>query len=79
MAPTPLPLEQMPGVGGGGGGYLPAAQVSVAAKLIIPSPYNGYIVSSQEGGPRINTMSMSVLIDFIIQRTYHELTVLAEL
>nr|NP_612041.2 mediator complex subunit 14, isoform A [Drosophila melanogaster]Q9W0P8.4 RecName: Full=Mediator of RNA polymerase II transcription subunit 14; AltName: Full=Mediator complex subunit 14; AltName: Full=dRGR1 [Drosophila melanogaster]AAF47395.4 mediator complex subunit 14, isoform A [Drosophila melanogaster]AGW25608.1 FI21204p1 [Drosophila melanogaster] len=58
MAPTPLPLEQMPGVGGGGGGYLPAAQ---------------------EGGPRINTMSMSVLIDFIIQRTYHELTVLAEL
>ncbi|XP_017066396.1 mediator of RNA polymerase II transcription subunit 14 [Drosophila eugracilis] len=58
MAPTPLPLEQMPGVGGGGGGYLPAGQ---------------------EGGPRINTMSMSVLIDFIIQRTYHELTVLAEL
>ncbi|XP_001354245.3 mediator of RNA polymerase II transcription subunit 14 isoform X1 [Drosophila pseudoobscura] len=54
MAPTPLPLEQMSGVGG----YLPAGQ---------------------EGGPRINTMSMSMLIDFIIQRTYHELTVLAEL
>lgn len=36
-------------------------------------------LSLQEGGPRINTMSLSVLIDFIIQRTYHELTVLAEL
>ncbi|TDG47352.1 hypothetical protein AWZ03_006211 [Drosophila navojoa] len=55
MAPTPLPLEQMPGANAG---YLPAGQ---------------------EGGPRINTMSMSVLIDFIIQRTYHELMVLAEL
>lgn len=55
MAPTPLPLEQMPGASAG---YLPAGQ---------------------EGGPRINTMSMSVLIDFIIQRTYHELMVLAEL
>ncbi|XP_068142124.1 mediator of RNA polymerase II transcription subunit 14 isoform X2 [Drosophila tropicalis] len=58
MAPTPLPLEQMPGVGGGG--YLPAGQEG-----------------NRSGGN--NTMSMSVLIDFIIQRTYHELTVLAEL
>lgn len=32
----------------------------------------------QEGN-RGGSMSLAVLIDFIIQRTYHELTVLAEL
>lgn len=30
-----------------------------------------------EGGPR--SISLAMLIDFIIQRTYHELTVLSEL
>lgn len=39
----------------------------------------GYLPHGQEGGPRMNTISLAVLIDFIIQRTYHDLTVLAEL
>lgn len=39
----------------------------------------GYLPQGQEGGPRMNTISLTVLIDFIIQRTYHDLTVLAEL
>lgn len=29
--------------------------------------------------PRSGTISLGMLIDFIIQRTYHDLTVLAEL
>lgn len=32
-----------------------------------------------QDGPRAGTISMAMLIDFIIQRTYHDLTVLAEL
>ncbi|TMW50711.1 hypothetical protein DOY81_004211 [Sarcophaga bullata] len=39
----------------------------------------GYLPQGQEGSPRMNTISLAVLIDFIIQRTYHDLTVLAEL
>ncbi|KAJ6633734.1 Mediator of RNA polymerase II transcription subunit 14 [Pseudolycoriella hygida] len=38
----------------------------------------GYVPSGQEG-PRGGSISLSMLIDFIIQRTYHDLTVLAEL
>lgn len=38
----------------------------------------GYLPSGQEG-PRGGSISLSMLIDFIIQRTYHDLTVLAEL
>lgn len=38
----------------------------------------GYLPSAQEG-PRGGSISLSMLIDFIIQRTYHDLTVLAEL
>lgn len=38
-----------------------------------------YMVQNQEGGPRHNTIALAVLIDFIIQRTYHDLSVLAEL
>lgn len=33
----------------------------------------------QEIQPRGGSISLSMLIDFIIQRTYHDLTVLAEL
>lgn len=36
------------------------------------------IGSTQEGN-RGGMMSLAMLIDFIVQRTYHELTVLAEL
>uniref|UniRef100_A0A1I8PUW4 Mediator of RNA polymerase II transcription subunit 14 n=1 Tax=Stomoxys calcitrans TaxID=35570 RepID=A0A1I8PUW4_STOCA len=39
----------------------------------------GYLPQGTEGSPRMNTISLAVLIDFIIQRTYHDLTVLAEL
>uniref|UniRef100_A0A1A9V3Z5 Mediator of RNA polymerase II transcription subunit 14 n=1 Tax=Glossina austeni TaxID=7395 RepID=A0A1A9V3Z5_GLOAU len=39
----------------------------------------GYLPQGQEGSSRMNTISLSVLIDFTIQRTYHDLTVLAEL
>lgn len=42
-------------------------------------PVAGYIPSGQEGGPRTSSISLAMLIDFIIQRTYHDLTVLAEL
>lgn len=37
-----------------------------------------FIPSGQEG-PRGGSISLGMLIDFIIQRTYQELTVLAEL
>lgn len=33
----------------------------------------------QDGGQRSGSISLAILFDFIIQRTYHELTVLAEL
>ncbi|CAG7734428.1 unnamed protein product [Allacma fusca] len=33
----------------------------------------------QQMGPPANSISLALLIDFIVQRTYHELTVLAEL
>lgn len=33
----------------------------------------------QEGSARGGNISLGVLIEFIVQRTYHELTVLAEL
>lgn len=33
----------------------------------------------QEQQPRGGSISLGMLIDFIIQRTYHDLTVLAEL
>lgn len=44
----------------------------------IQGPVAGYIPALQEG-PRGGSISLAMLIDFIIQRTYHELTVLAEL
>lgn len=31
------------------------------------------------GGPDRGSISLAMLIDFIVQRTYHDLTVLAEL
>lgn len=40
-------------------------------------PVNFMPSSGQE--PRGGSISLAILIDFIIQRTYHELTVLAEL
>lgn len=43
--------------------------------LVMAGPSNG----AAEGGQRQGSISLGVLIDFIIQRTYHELTVLAEL
>lgn len=38
-----------------------------------------YMPQNQDGGSCLNTISLGVLIDFIIQRTYHDLTVLADL
>lgn len=52
---------------------------------MVPTPLEGlnapvanFIPSGQEGN-RGGSISLAVLIDFIIQRTYHDLTVLAEL
>lgn len=52
---------------------------------MVPTPLEGlnapvasFIPSGQEGN-RGGSISLGVLIDFIIQRTYHDLTVLAEL
>lgn len=36
-------------------------------------------ISAPQEGNRGGMMSLAMLIDFIVQRTYHELTVLAEL
>lgn len=41
-------------------------------------PVSGFIPAVPEG-PRGGSISLAMLIDFIIQRTYHDLTVLAEL
>lgn len=49
---------------------LEGVQTPVAMSQIMPSGHEG-----QRGG----SISLAVLIDFIIQRTYHDLTVLAEL
>lgn len=35
--------------------------------------------AQQQEGPRGGSISLGMLIDFIIQRTYHELSVLSEL
>lgn len=46
-----------------------------------PTPLESALVAYQ-GDPAANrqgSISLGVLIDFIIQRTYHDLTVLAEL
>lgn len=40
-------------------------------------PFSG--LENPESANRQGSISLGVLIDFIIQRTYHELTVLAEL
>lgn len=42
----------------------------------IQGPVPGF---APQEGPRAGTISLAMLIDFIIQRTYHDLTVLAEL
>lgn len=48
-----------------------------------PVPLEGHQTpvanSVPQEGNRGGSMSLSILIDFIIQRTYHELTVLSEL
>lgn len=49
-----------------------------------PTPLEGALVNYQgpangQEGNRQGSISLGVLIDFIIQRTYHDLTVLAEL
>ncbi|XP_050538100.1 mediator of RNA polymerase II transcription subunit 14 [Daktulosphaira vitifoliae] len=44
-----------------------------------PIPLEGNQPSMSNGLPPEGSLSLSVLIDFIVQRTYHELTVLAEL
>lgn len=38
-----------------------------------------FVQANEAQAPRGGTISLGMLIDFIIQRTYHELTVLAEL
>ncbi|XP_037940367.1 mediator of RNA polymerase II transcription subunit 14 isoform X2 [Teleopsis dalmanni] len=45
----------------------------------VGGPMTNYVPQGQEGGARMNTISLSVLMEFITQRTYHDLTVLAEL
>lgn len=61
---TPRPLENLQGpMIPAGAGFMPSAS------------------GQQEGGSRGSTgsISLGMLFDFIIQRTYHDLTVLAEL
>lgn len=49
-----------------------------------PTPLEGAVVNytgpaNGQDGSRQGSISLGVLIDFIVQRTYHDLTVLAEL
>lgn len=46
---------------------------------MLPVALEGCGAVSEGGGARGGSISLAVLIDFIVQRTYHELTVLAEL
>lgn len=46
---------------------------------MVPVTLEGCGPVSEGGGARGGSISLSMLIDFIVQRTYHELTVLAEL
>lgn len=49
----------------------------------LQTPVSNSVSQGGLGGPqegnRGGSISLAVLIDFIVQRTYHELTVLAEL
>lgn len=53
---------------------LESVQNSMAMANFIPQAQEG-----QAQGPRGGSISLAMLIDFIIQRTYNDLTVLAEL
>lgn len=46
---------------------------------MVPVAIEGCTQGAEGGGPRGGSISLGLLIDFIVQRTYDELTVLAEL
>lgn len=60
---TPRPLENL--------------QAMIPATT--PGGFLPSLSGGQQEGPRGGSISLGMLFDFIIQRTYHDLTVLAEL
>lgn len=46
---------------------------------MVPVAIEGCTQGAEGGGARVGSISLAMLIDFIVQRTYDELTVLAEL
>lgn len=46
---------------------------------MVPVAIEGCTQGTEGGGARGGSISLALLIDFIVQRTYDELTVLAEL
>ena len=80
----PLQQHMMAPVGGGGGGGQPQQQAQQQQQQIVPVQ-NGAghpalggsgAIAVPAGPPQV---SLALLIEFIVQRTYHDLTVLAEL
>lgn len=74
MSPRPLENIQSPKVPAAVG--LMQIASGAAAASVGGSGGSG---QQQLDSPRSGSISLAILFDFIIQRTYHELTVLAEL
>ena len=68
-------LAPVGGGGGGAGGGTPQ-QAQQQQQQVVPVQ-NGHPVAPPPAGPP--QVSLALLIEFIVQRTYHDLTVLAEL
>lgn len=75
MSPRPLENIQSPKVPAAVG-LMQIASGAAAAASVGGSGGSG---QQQLDSPRSGSISLAILFDFIIQRTYHELTVLAEL
>lgn len=76
MSPRPLENIQSPKVPAAVGLMQIASGAAAAAASVGGSGGSG---QQQLDSPRSGSISLAILFDFIIQRTYHELTVLAEL
>ena len=69
-------LAPVGGGGGGAGGGTPQQAQQQQQQQVVPVQ-NGHPVAPPPAGPP--QVSLALLIEFIVQRTYHDLTVLAEL
>lgn len=75
LSMSPQPLETVTSAVGSSPGLQHFQQQQQQQQLVMMSA----LQPPPEAGPRPGTIPLTMLIEFIIQRTYHDLTVLAEL